>query len=118
MWTYTQKTGELLLNGTFQGTGYSGTGIGRNNPDAQQIPFTGCTPQGRYTIGSPYTDGTKGPCVMRLTPTVNTDTFGRDGFLIHGDNARHDASEGCIILGPAIRNLIAHSGDHDLTVTP
>lgn len=34
---------------------------------------------------------------------------GRSGFLIHGDNSKgdHSASEGCIILGPKVREEIA-----------
>jgi hypothetical protein len=55
---------------------------------------------------------------MNLDPVDGTNTFGRSLFRIHGDNARHDASEGCIILGPSIRKLIAASGDHDLEVMP
>jgi hypothetical protein len=52
---------------------------------------------------------------MRLTP-VGHDAFGRDGFLIHGDNLTHDASTGCIILPPEIRDMIAASEDRDLEV--
>jgi hypothetical protein len=44
--------------------------------------------------------------------------FGRDGFLIHGDNSamNHTASEGCIILTRDIRQRISDSGDTQLTV--
>ncbi len=56
---------------------------------------------------------------MRLTPAPGTDTFGRSAFLIHGDNAKKDksASEGCIILGPALRQQIAESKIKRLVVT-
>jgi len=50
---------------------------------------------------------------------VNPDsTFGRDGFLIHGDSVRHpgDASEGCIILPRRFRERIWTSEDTDLEV--
>lgn len=116
MWTYHQKSGELLHDGAFEGTGYSGRGGGRNNPQAQQIPTSGPIPQGKYHIGPSYDHPHLGPCVMNLDALPETDTFGRDLFRIHGDNARHDASEGCIILGPSIRRLIAASGDHELEV--
>lgn len=116
-WTYSQRDGELQHDGVFEGTGYSGTGIGRNNPDAQKIPNTGPIPQGVYTIGERYSDPHLGPCVMALLPKAGTDTFGRSLFRIHGDNARHDASHGCIILGPSLRYLIAGAGDRDLVVT-
>lgn len=118
MWTYDQSSGELRHDGAFEGTGYSGTGIGRNRPDAQRIPNTGPTPQGRFKIGPSYDDPHLGPCVMHLDPEPGTETFGRSLFRIHGDNARHDASHGCLILGPSIRKLIAASGDHELEVLP
>ena len=116
MWTYRQEDGELLHDGKFVGTGYSGTRQGRNNPYMQQVEGVGPIPRGRYTIGAAYDDAHLGPCVMHLDAAPGTDTFGRSLFRIHGDNARHDASEGCVILGPSIRSEIADSGDHDLTV--
>ncbi len=117
-WSYDQSSGELRHNGSFEGTGYSGTGIGRNSPDAQAIHNTGPIPQGRYHIDPKYDHPHLGPCVMNLEPLAGTITFGRSLFRIHGDNARHDASEGCIILGPLLRAAIANSGDHDLEVLP
>ncbi len=118
MWTYHQKSGDLLHDGVFEGTGYSGTGIGRNNPGAQIVPNTGPIPQGEYTIGPAHDHPVLGPCVMNLDPKEGTETFGRGEFRIHGDNMRHDASHGCIILGPTIRYLIAESGDNNLEVLP
>lgn len=117
MWNYSQSTGELLHDGVFEGTGYSGTGDRRNDPDAQAFPAVGPIPRGDYTIGAAYDHAHLGPRTMNLEPQPGTDTFGRDLFRIHGDNARHDASHGCIILGPAIRKLIAESDDNELTVT-
>lgn len=116
MWTYHQITGELLHNGEFQGTGYSGTGNGRNNPNAQSEQNIGPIPQGIYQIGPAYDHPQLGPRVMNLDAEQDTNTFGRDLFRIHGDNARHDASHGCIILGPAIRQQIAASGENVLEV--
>lgn len=116
MWSYDQSSGEVRHDGEFEGTGYSGTGEGRNNPNMQAVQNVGAVPQGRYRIGSQYDHPRLGPCVMNLDPMPETQTFGRDLFRIHGDNARHDASHGCIILGPAIRRLIARSGDTELEV--
>ena len=116
MWTFSQSTGELLQNGKFEGTGYSGTGEGRNNPSMQDVPNVGPIPQGNYIIGEAYDDDHLGPCVMHLDAEDDTNTFGRSLFRIHGDNVNHDASHGCIILGPSIRHIIADSGDDELTV--
>lgn len=116
VWTYHQKTGELLHDDAFEGTGYSGRAGGRNNPDAERVQSVGPIPRGRYAIGKPYDHPHLGPCVMNLDAMDGTDTFGRSLFRIHGDNARHDASEGCIILGPAIRRHIARSADDEMEV--
>lgn len=118
MWSYDQSSGELRHDGEFEGTGYSGAGASRNMASAQDIPSVGPTPQGRFKISKAYDHPHLGPCVMNLDPEPGTETFGRSLFRIHGDNARHDASHGCIILGPAIRRLIARSGDNELEVLP
>ncbi len=117
-WTYSQSTGALTQNGAPQGTGYSGTGAGRNNAGMQGTANVGPIPQGTYTIGNAYDTRTHGPHVMRLTPAPGTNTLGRDGFLIHGDNVRHDASQGCIVIDRATRDRISQSVDRQLQVVP
>lgn len=116
MYTYSQSTGELLHNGVFVGTGYSGIGIGRNSPAEESVQNVGPIPRGNYIIGVAYADGHLGPVVMNLDPVSGTNTFGRSLFRIHGNNTDNDASHGCIILGPMIRKSIALSGDTQLTV--
>jgi len=119
-WTYNQSTGILTdPAGHVVGTGYSGHGAGVNNPTLQNQRDVGPIPQGSYTIGPAYHDSHRGPNAMRLTPVNGTRTFGRDGFLIHADNRHqnHTASEGCIILRPALRDRIAHSADRTINVT-
>lgn len=116
MWTYHQRSGELTRNGAYEATGYSGTGTGRNRPEAQAVIATGPIPRGKYKIGKAYKHDHLGPMVMNLDPMDGTDTHGRTLFRIHGDNARHDASHGCIILGPSMRKEIAESKDHELEV--
>lgn len=115
-WQYRISNGELTHDGEFIGTGYSGHGEGRNNPYDISIADTGPIPLGVWDIGPSYTDAIRGPIVMRLAPESDTETFGRSGFLIHGDNATHTASTGCIILGPAIRREIDQSQDKNLRV--
>ncbi len=127
-WVYHQSTGQTThdTNGssTNAGTGYSGNGEGLNNPDMQNVPNTGPIPRGTYTINQQQDNttnsGTNLPASMRLTPNDGTDTFGRGGFLIHGDNANgnQSASEGCIILNRNVRNAIGNSGDNRLRVVP
>jgi hypothetical protein len=81
----------------------------------------GPIPRGAWTIGPFHDDpGGKGPVVAHLTPIEGTETFGRAGFMIHGDNKalNHTASDGCIILARSLRQTIAGSGDHELQVVP
>jgi len=121
MFYYSQSTGRFLQEFNYLCTGYSGIGLGLNNPDMQYIPHVGPCPQGLWYIGPPFDSPDHGPFCMRLTPDSLTDTYGRDGFLLHGDSienaGKHLASEGCIILPRFIRNLVATSGDIRLTVT-
>jgi hypothetical protein len=117
-WTYKIATGDLIdPEGQFAGTGYSGkAGAWRNNPDMQPAGGVGPIPAGRYSIGSAHLSPNTGPITMNLDPLPGTNVFGRSLFRIHGDNANHDASHGCIILGPAIRRQIDASHDRVLTV--
>lgn len=119
MWTYSQDRGVLAHHAAFAGRGYSGHGAGLNSHAMEAVHGVGPIPVGHWKIGAAYNDPHLGPCVMHLDP-VGHDAHGRSLFRIHGDNAEanHTASDGCIILGPALRHVIRDSGDHDLTVTP
>jgi hypothetical protein len=120
MWKYSQKTGELFSPaGSRVGFGYSGHGDGVNNSAKQDVPMTGPIPQGLWEIGSFFDDAHKGPIVAHLLPVTGTETFGRSGFMIHGDNSagNHSASEGCIILPRVLREMVMASQDRTLEVT-
>jgi len=118
MYTYKQATGQFFdPEGMSMGNGYSGTGNGRNIPSMQNIPNVGPIPKGVYYIDKAFDQiPGKGPCVMHLWPIRNTNDYGRSGFMIHGNNASNDASEGCIILGPDIRKQIANGNERLLEV--
>jgi hypothetical protein len=121
MWTYAQKTGDLLLNGLRVGTGYSGFDNGKNNPSMQAVANLGPIPQGDWTIvGPPINTATHGPFVLRLEPANGTNLFGRSGFLMHGDSIETPgtASHGCIIMPRNIREQVWQSGDTALQVVP
>jgi hypothetical protein len=118
MWTYNQLTGILSKDGETLGTGYSGFEDGRNNPAMQQVEDVGPIPKGVYEIGLPHDTASHGPHVMALSPAVATETFGRSGFLIHGDSVADPgtASHGCIILARDLRDKISASGDARIEV--
>lgn len=118
-WTYAQKTGDLEQDGRHVATGYSGAGDGKNNPNMQDVRNVGPIPEGDWTIdGPPINTENHGPYVLLLNPTAETETFGRSGFLMHGDSKEHPggASEGCVILPRAVREKVWTSGDRDLKV--
>lgn len=112
LWRYFQSTGKLFKDNSFIGIGYSGTGMGLNNPKAQSVHNIGPIPIGLWKIGPWVNNKHLGPCVAFLEPSKNTNTFDRSGFFIHGDNKlmNHSASEGCIILSRALREQIKDSG--------
>lgn len=124
MWQFRQSTGEIThnsapANGTDKVFAYSGYQEGKNNPSQQNVPDVGPVPQGLWTIsGPPVETAEHGPYVLTLTPEHGTDTFGRSGFLIHGDSVQHpgEASRGCVIVPRNIRESIWLSGDRLLTV--
>jgi hypothetical protein len=118
MWTFVQKTGELIRDGKVVGVGYAGHGDGLDNPIDENVRNEGPLPVGRYSIGVAFDHPRMGPVVMRLYPYADNVMFGRSGFLIHGDNAamNHSASDGCIIMPHPVRVMIANSTDRALTV--
>ncbi|WP_293381800.1 RHS repeat-associated core domain-containing protein [Phenylobacterium sp.] len=130
-WIYFISTGRIehqADNGNidFSGNGYSGRGVGLNNPAMQSLIGTedglpaGPIPVGRWIIGPPHYSPRTGPGTMNLTPAPGTNALGRNLFRIHGDNLRanHTASEGCIIADKRIRGRISDSGDTCLLVRP
>src|SRR5438270_6415099 len=113
-WQYSQSSGQARKDGILVDTGYSGHGSGLNNPDAEMLADIGPIPKGMWSIiGPPQNTETHGPYVMKLYPQKGTITFGRDGFLIHGDSVEFPglktASHGCIIMPRATRSRIWQS---------
>jgi RHS repeat-associated protein len=125
-WVYVQSTGEVAHINDDTGAvsrniagGYSGRGIGLNNPEMQNERNVGPLPRGSYTIGPQRDSDNTGPGVLDLSANEGTDLQGRDDdFQFHGDNfdMNYTASRGCIIVGRATRDQIAQSGDYQLIV--
>jgi hypothetical protein len=131
-WVVSQSSGQITHVPTdgvgppepiFDGA-YTGHGIGVNNPALSFVPSIGPIPIGDYSMG-PEQDNRTGSghtlkSSIRLTPAASNWMFGRGGFLIHGDNARHNrsASEGCIIVPQNIRDKMGRSSDKTLQVVP
>ncbi|MBS1002925.1 tlde1 domain-containing protein [Acetobacter thailandicus] len=117
-WTYDQSSGALSHDGKFIAFGYSGIDAGYNNPAMASSHNTGPIPKGKYTIGKPFHHPKTGGNTMRLTPSADTETYGRAGFMIHGDSKAHPgkASHGCIILLLIYRTQIMNSDDKQLEV--
>lgn len=110
---YSQLNGALYNDGQYIGTGYSGFGPGKNNPDLEQVADTGPLPRGQWAIdGEPYKSDKLGPFVMNLIPLAGTNTYGRSEFRIHGDSRTTpgQASHGCLVFSHFIRQFIWASG--------
>lgn len=116
MLTYHQSSGEFYIDDIYEGLGYSGTGKAKNQVDFEYVKGLGPIPRGKYVLGHARDSQTLGPVVFDLTPTVDTNVFGRSLFRIHGDNTTHTASHGCIILGRSVRDKIHQLGETYLTV--
>lgn len=118
-WAFCTRNGMLYLDGHPIATGYSGHGVGRNNPALEASHGVGPIPSGLWFIKGPPEDTMEhGPFVLRLQPAPGTLTFGRSGFLIHGDS-KHEpgtASLGCIILDRQTREHVWASGIRELLV--
>lgn len=109
--TYSQSTGSMVCVNDQTGQeyyreqGYAGRGSGRNNPAAQGQVGIGPLPRGEWeTRGNWYDSPNTGRNTIRLSPLPGNEclktTRDCDSFRIHGDNARHDASRGCVVLPP------------------
>lgn len=120
-WVYNQSTGELRHSGEVIATGYSGAGFtgaaGRNNPAMEATANVGPIPSGQWHIGPAANSPNTGPNTITLTPAGHN-AHGRTNFRIHGNNAANNASHGCIIMPPAVRQQIIDSLDMILNVVP
>jgi RHS repeat-associated protein len=113
--TYSQSSGRMTCVNDQTGEiyydqiGYSGAGSGRNNPDMQNVTNVGPIPQGTWDVGDPYNSPNTGQNTITLRPRFPNECLltGRDcnSFRIHGNNARNDASNGCIVLPPNRINI-------------
>ena len=120
MWTYNQANGNLSRDGELVATGYSGADPqGKNNPAMEAEHDVGPIPRGLWHVAALTVGETPhGPYVLHLEPQEDTETFGRGGFLIHGDsiNAPGTSSKGCVIMPRSVRERIWASGDKELQV--
>ena len=60
-WQYSQRTGQLIRNDQVAGTGYSGRGAGRNNPNLEQARNIGPVPGDVTELGALMRMQRKGP---------------------------------------------------------
>lgn len=127
IWVYCQNTGKMYqeaedgteISGT-GGVGYSGAQGHINKYKSQHLRNLGPIPIGKYKIGKQRNSDSAGPGVLDLTPHSDTNTYGRDSFLIHGesdDGIDRNSSSGCIIQNPNVRDEVANSGDDELQVS-
>jgi hypothetical protein len=117
--TFSISDGQIISgNGPVLGPAYAGHPPHVNDPNACEMVGIGPIPPGLYEIGPPI-DRPKsvGVYAMALEPCVGTDTYGRSGFYIHGDDAAkspQSSSDGCIVASRPVREAIwAEAKDTD-----
>lgn len=118
MITYSQVSGGISIDDENIGTGYSGHGVGVDNPALEAMANVGPIPRGEWRILKwEAVHPGKGPIVAVLAPNKH-DAHGRSGFLIHGDNDKlnHTGSHGCIVASRDIRKRLRDSGETILEV--
>lgn len=120
MWVYHQLSGHLyspdgILICSY---GYSGKGVGKNNPALQHLKRVGPIPRGLYTIGIAYKHPVLGILTMNLYPYPENEMFHRGSFRIHGDSFKDpgNASNGCPVFPSWVRRQISESKDKVLQV--
>lgn len=117
-WTYSQRSGAIRSpDGDTLECGYSGKEPCTNVPATEVIKDWGPIPTGSYRILDAVDHETCGPVSLPLEPNAMNSMYSRSNFLIHGDNADHTASTGCIILSRPTRDEISASECRDLLVT-
>lgn len=116
---YQQTTGQLWINGTKRTVGYSGINRGRNKHEFQYTSRLGPIPVGLYHLSDGGDQqGYASPTLFSIAcvPAKGTETKGRSGFFIHGDNSTGTASTGCIIVNREVRKEILSMIDGNKTL--
>ena len=123
---YEQDTGVFVITDhdnegvehvIYETVGYSGRAEGKNNPDFESRKGVGPIPAGSWRIGHSFNHPRLGKLAFRLD-RVSGPTYGRSGFLIHGDSREHpgNGSSGCIILSRTAREAVEFFGPKQLEV--
>lgn len=117
--TYNQTNGHLTNDdGVIVAEGWAGNGDGKNNHAMQDVKSIGPLPCGVYSVGEwEAMHPGLGPLVVHLVQ-VEGDTFGRDGFYIHGPSFKNygEESKGCIIVPRPMRNYLRNLRPETITV--
>lgn len=119
-WVYNVNKRTFYLNENLQFKAkYAGAPGYKNDTQYECIANKGPLPRGKYRIvGQPFKHPTAGKFTLRLQPYASNNMCGRAGFLIHGDSDKHpgEASNGCIVLDPRLRQRIWESMEKELIV--
>lgn len=118
-WVYKVSAHSFYHNGTYKfDAKYTGRPGFKDDSAYECVKNKGPLPRGTYTIGPAFYHKRTKAWTIRLTPYIENQMCGRDGFMIHGESVSHpgEASNGCIILDMSYRKIIADSRDKILVV--
>lgn len=109
VFVYHQASGEFYAEEKLLARGYSGQPPHVNVAADEWMHALGPIPRGEWIVGKAIDSAQLGPVAVPLTPTVQTRTFGREGFFVHGDSKVDPgrASHGCIIMPRDVREILA-----------
>jgi len=96
-WVYKVSVHKFYLDGSYQfDAKYSGRPGFMNDSANDCVSGKGHLPQGTYTIWAAIYHYKTKAYTMRLTPCIENQKWGREGFMLHGNSEAHpcDASEG------------------------
>ena len=125
---YHQRSGRLAApDGSVLAVGYAGyddgdgvpePGEGKNDPGMERVKMVGPLPAGRWAMGPAFDHARLGTCCIPLLPLPGTRTYGRSGFLVHGDSRKQPGagSHGCVVMPLAVRQQLAAASDRVLEV--
>lgn len=116
---FSQSSGKITDdNGKLIATGWAGHGLGKNNPDWENVHDVGPLPKGLYRVGAWGDHPPLGPNSAPLTQVAGG-TYGRSGMYIHGPGTTDygQESKGCIVVPHDERLRIITLNPNTVTVT-
>jgi hypothetical protein len=114
IYRYSQNTGQLKFGDQLTGTGFSGKGAARNNPESYKERLVGIIPVGDWKVERRRIDPKTGQPVIDLSLFTGGHVAGRtpvgENFTIHPDNGPNAGESGIAMPVNAINAIQVQNG--------